>query len=457
MRTYNIFIPEWVPLQNKGEEAIVRGIADVLFPEGNCEIHLLGDVDRYEYVDGIHVYPMKWFVSRWLYREFGLGFSWEKTRDSFLSLLRNGIYHLWPGWVRRPCRELKQTAAEMRQLATGEQSSTEKSECLRRLLNCDYIVAGHDGALNERVCQLIDVMLDLGKRVGVFGVEYPLHFKSANILAIHRNTLRQSEFFYCRTESTYQVVKQHMPEISVTLAADPAFGMKSAEDDEVDALIEEAGLRDFFASPVIMCTSCEPAPIARFCFEHVRSMDAKLVAHRKLFANLLVHVAATTEANILFLPHALGPGKALDDRVIAQEILERSGLPPSRATIINSSCSARVLKGLIGRAEFLIAERIHSIIGSVGVVTPFLCLGSKTDRRITGIVQQMVGQTDSIYYLNHPDISTLSEKFDAVWSRRKETRSQLASVSLDLRGRLESAAMVIREKIAAQVDGKMIA
>ena len=40
-KSINIFVPEWVPLANKGEEAIVLGMADVLFPEQKVTIHLL--------------------------------------------------------------------------------------------------------------------------------------------------------------------------------------------------------------------------------------------------------------------------------------------------------------------------------------------------------------------------------------------------------------------------------
>lgn len=84
-KIYNILIPELVPLENKGEEAIVRGIADVIFPEGNYELHLFDEIDEYKFKDGIHIYPVKWFISPWLNREFCLGFTKEKN-TRFLHL-----------------------------------------------------------------------------------------------------------------------------------------------------------------------------------------------------------------------------------------------------------------------------------------------------------------------------------------------------------------------------------
>lgn len=75
-KIYNILIPELVPLENKGEEAIVRG---------NYELHLFDEIDEYKFKDGIHIYPVKWFISPWLNREFCLGFTKEKIRDSFIT------------------------------------------------------------------------------------------------------------------------------------------------------------------------------------------------------------------------------------------------------------------------------------------------------------------------------------------------------------------------------------
>jgi polysaccharide pyruvyl transferase WcaK-like protein len=446
-KIYQIFIPELVPLENKGEEAIVRGIADVIFPGRNCELHLFDEVDEYRYMDGIHVYPVKWFISPWLNREFGLGANWGKIRDSFYSLTRNGLHKLWPNWVTHRCSALQETANQMRELVVGKNPLNEKDRCLLRLLNCDYVVVGHDGALDERVCHVVDVMREFGKSFGVFGVEFPSAFKSQAIINVEFQTLRHSQFFYCRTDASNSVAKQHFPGIDSKVLADPAFGMEPAEDEEVSKLIDKEGLGRFFDLPVVLCTSCEPPPISRHCFEDVKIPDLKLVAHRDLFAELVKHVVNKYNVNILFLPHAIGPGPALDDRIIARDILKRARLPKQRATVLETSISAKLLKGLIKRGEFLIAERIHSMIGAVGVNTPFLCVGSNTDRRIRGIIEQMVGMKNEVYHLNSPSTEGITGKFDEAWGRRHTTRIHLSEVYAKMRVNLEDSAANMREKI----------
>ncbi|MDT0593667.1 polysaccharide pyruvyl transferase family protein [Glaciecola petra] len=444
---YNIFIPELVPLENKGEEAIVRGIADVLFPDGNCEIHLFDEIEEYRFEDGIHVYPVKWFISPWLNREFGLGVSYEKLRDSSYSILRNGLHKIYPNWVAKHCSALVKTNKILNQIHSGKAPSGEKEIRLKQLLDCDYIVAGHDGALDDRVCHVIDVFMNYGKKFGVFGVEFPLTFKSPAIINVLYSTLAKADFFYCRTEASHNVVNQNFPNIKSETLADPAFGMKPVDSSVLNQIIGRNNLDEFFSKPVVMCTSCEPPPISRYCFEDIKTPDLKLSAHRDLYAELIKHIAERHDVNILFLPHAIGPGKALDDRIIANDILKRSGLSEDRARLLKDLLSGKELKALIGSAEFLVAERIHSMIGSVGVNTPFFVMGSKTDRRIKGIVCDMLQLQDNVYYLNNPSKDECIEHFEDVWSRKEDIQGRLQNTFHKMKDNLENKAKLMRKFI----------
>ena len=72
----------------------------------------------------------------------------------------------------------------------------------------------------------------------------------------------------------------------------------------------------------------------------------------------------------------------------------------------------------------MISERIHAMIGAVGVATPFLCLGSKTDRRIKGILSELVGCGEQIVYMNDPDLNnTFIRCFNKAYSNRIEIAS----------------------------------
>jgi polysaccharide pyruvyl transferase WcaK-like protein len=449
MQKYNILCPEYVPLANKGEEAIIRGITDTLFPEGNCEIHLFDiEATEYRFQDGIHVYPGEWFFPVWVMREFGLGLSWVKMRDSSCSLLRHGLNRFYPDWVKKTPATMRRTERILKRLMMGWPPRSEKERHLQQLLACDFIIAGHDGGLDHWVCHIIRIMREcFNKKYGVFGVQLRSHFDSKAILQVYAEEFRHAHFFYCRDTKTVEGVLQNFPFLVPELVPDPAFAMRPAPNITINRLICNEGLEKFFEKPVVMCACCEPAPIARHSFDRILNPQSKLRAHRELFAKLIRHIAEKYDVNILFLPHSTGPGKALDDREVARDILAIANLPSYKAKLMETEYGARELKGLIGCASFLIAERIHAIIGTTGVTTPFMCLGSKKDVRVSGIVEEMLEMPEVVYYLHTPDEKELIDKYDTLWAQRTDLKRRLEKKREELLLRLKEASEHIRCKL----------
>jgi len=448
LKVNHILVPELVPLENKGEEAIVRGIADIVFPAGNYELHLFDEIDNYRFQDGIHVYPIKWFMSPWLNREFGLGMTKVKIRDSLQSLARNLLHKILPNWVKKKDAALLTTMIEIKNLKRSSGKS-KNHPGLENIVDLDYIIAGHDGAMDERVCHIItEVTQLLGIPLGVFGVEFPQVFKSKAIVDEQHQVLKDSLFFYCRTAASKVVVDKYFPKISSEVRPDPAFGMKPSPIEEVDEYLKGKGLLSVFDKPVIVCTTCETGPIARRCFQNESSPGGRLNAHREYYASLLKYVMSVQDVNILFLPHALGPGEALDDRLVARDVIARVGETKNELLLLDDDIPAKLLKGIIGKGDFLIAERIHSMIGAVGVGTPFLCLGSKTDRRVEGIIANMVGAKNSICYMNEPSIEAATKQFDNCWLNKSEEEARLKEVSQGFAIAHKSAVNVIHDVFA---------
>lgn len=446
LKINHILVPELVPLENKGEEAIVRGIADNVFPQGNYELHLFDEVESYYFKDKIHVYPVKWFMSPWLNHEFGLGLSRDKIRDSLQSLFRNGLHKFFPNWVKIKDKALLHSMKEIKRCQIDDVKSNVKKG-IENLIKLDYIIAGHDGAMDERVCHIIsEISKILDLPLGVFGIEFAQQFKSQAIIDEQHHVLKDSLFFYCRTQASKTVVDKNFPLIKSEVKPDPAFGMKPSEEVEVNNYLESKGMLKLFEKEVIVCTTCETGPIARYCFESEASPSGRINAHRDFYASLLEHVVSKEDVNIIFLPHALGPGRALDDTVVADNVISRMQSTDNRVFLLKDDISAKLLKGIIRKSDFLIAERIHSMIGAVGVNTPFLCLGSKTDRRIDGIIGNMVGAKENIYYMNSPSIVDVNNLFNKLWNQKGIERARLKTVSDDFKQQHQAAVEIIRAK-----------
>ncbi|MBN2197016.1 MAG: polysaccharide pyruvyl transferase family protein [Polyangiaceae bacterium] len=448
-KRYEILVPEYVPLSNKGEEAIIRGMADVIFPDEPSTFHVL-DMEAVEtaHLEGLDVHPGSWFYSRWRSQEFGMGLSGRRLWGSGCSLLRNGLNYTIPAWVKLPQLPLIRSAARMRHLRQRSALGLlGKDDALRRMAACDYLIAGHDGALNEYDCHVIDAMCKLGLRFGIFGSTMKPRVRNSAIVEIFGRTLRKADFVYCRDEIAAGWARKHFPDVRIDVAPDPAFGMRPARPERVDEILRQEALEGFFERPVAMLTPAETAYVARRSFDGHLTPSAKRDAHRVLLASVVRCLVEECGANVLFLPHAVGPTPELDDRSIGWDILGRAKVSPERGRVLETEYGARDLKALIGRAELLVAERIHSIIGAVGMRTPFLCLGSRADNRVSGIVGGMLGAKDAIYFLNEPTESEILGRVVVSWNGRHVMRERLTSTKDEVEVSLRTAAARIREAI----------
>ena len=231
------------------------------------------------------------------------------------------------------------------------------------------------------------------------------------------------------------------------LAPDPAYYMEPTSKDETTALIQRLGLMNFFKKPVLMVTTAEPAPISLRSFDTQPTRLAKIKAHRTFLGEITAVLLKETDFNILFLPHTIGPEKHMDDRLISLDALRTADIESNkdgRCYVLDADLTCRELKGLITEAHMLIAERVHSVIGAVGVHTPFICMGSNKDNRIKGMLIELAGLGEYVYHLNTPTLSGFIEKFRNTIERREEIVKRLEEVDRNNREQLAKAAILVK-------------
>lgn len=448
-----ILCPEYVPLENKGEEAIIRGVIDILFPNGECEYHIVDNNSKTYYKKGdLHVHPGSLFFSKWRSKEFGLGLSWEQIYSSMCSILRNSLNIVFPQWIKKPHKK----AINLKKYIHGVKKTPNKYKVSVELLkNIDYVIAGHNGGLNEYVCHILNELSDIGIPFGIFGSSLKPKVKQKSLLEIYEKTLRRSDFNIIRNPIGFNWALNNFPDLKFELHPDPAFGMTPESDFHVNKIIKNKGLESLFNQPVIMITTAEPAPIARYSFDNYLWSVQKIEAHRIFLSNLLRLLHSNTNCNILFLPHTIGPEKKMDDRLISKDIIMRAYLENSeRIFLLEDDLSAKELKGLIKKADFLIAERLHSIIGAIGVETPFMSLASTNDIRVEGILKQQMNQSDKIYYLNRPNSEEAFNTFKELFDKRLEIKIELQNINAKIKMSFESIKYDINSLIRSKIKNE---
>lgn len=402
----HILCPEYVPLENKGEEAIIQGTIDSVFQNTEFKIHyhlLDTNILEYKYENGFHMHPNNLFYNDWRSREFGFDGTYQSLYSSLCSIIRNGLNKFLPIWIRVPHRQIRLFIQFMKGKRKVPVKFKKSIDLLKKI---DYVIAGHNGGLDEYVCHsLVLFKKDLGWDFSIFGSSMKPKVNQKELLKIYHAAFKSSDYIYIRNPIGFHWANKYFPDMDLSLGPDPAFYMKPTNENEVSYLLEKIGFTSLQEKNTILITTAEPAPIARHSFD---SSTDKIDAHRIFLSHMLKLIIEKTNYDVVFLPHTIGPSKRMDDRLIALDVISRAGMKNNkRVRLIKENLTARELKAIIGFGKFLIAERVHSIIGSVGVHTPFLCLGSKKDTRVTGIIQKQLELDDWVYFLNAPNPNEL--------------------------------------------------
>lgn len=452
MRKYCIFIPESIPLENKGEEAILRGLGDILFPEGKVQFHVLATgIRRPRQVGNIVQYPRAWFYSPLVFREL----RWNLNPIDMLNaagMTLEAIQNRLPFLVRRSHLQMS-----INSWLIGCQKPPfgfrQRWRSLQVIKNVDYVLAGHDGAFYLREGHVLKQLSKLGLSYGLIGCGMNTGFANKSVVNFYRKVFGQADFLYFRDKNTFRGICRHFEDLSPKLAPDPAIGMRPAPEQEIEKVLQDEGLGEFFARPVVAVTAVENAVIMR-SFDSIKSWNGKLKAHRKWLAEFVDHAIKSWGVNILFLPHCTGPTKNLDDRRVAKEVVRLTQASADQVRVLETEYPARILKGIIKRADLLMGERTHSLIGAVSVHTPFICLGSSKDSRTTAIIGDMCSCQDYIYDMRKPDREHFFAMADAIWNQRSAVKEHLAAVDKNLRSELQKAGTIIKRHIenAANTD-----
>lgn len=443
-----ILVPEYVPLDNKGEEAIIRGYRDLIFPDQDVEFTVLDDCETAHVRDGIRVWPRKWFYAGWRTRPFTRSLAPADILNSCCSLLRH-VLEASPWWVDRPPRPVQRWIRAFHRTAGAGGRGGEPCtvEAVKDLGSIDYVIAGHDGVLRVvDECHVLNFLFEAGFSYGILGTALPIPLPFEHIRKTFHGVFERASYFYTRNPLALEWASRNFPDIDIRYAPDPAFAMKPAPAALVTKRIEQEGLSNFFDVPVVVVSACETEVSARYGFSGNLTAQAKRRAHVDLLCRLVEHCLERTEANVLFLPHCVGP-RRLDDRIVSRSVIAKVGPRGGRVRLLDGDCGARLLKGILARATMLISERVHALIAAVGVQTPFLCLGATRDPRYVSIIGETCRCRDLICYLDSPDCEKVLSHLDRIWSEREDLRQRLAETSLRIEEELRLAADEIRPRL----------
>lgn len=433
MNPVTILLADIVPLQNKGEEAIVRGIEDLFrgATGAHVRIGLFDEVHSPRTKDGITSFPLS--------NIFPFG-DLEDAARNWASLCRRKLPACLADVFLRADNQLARVVR-----GTGPKDS----ELRTFFADADVVLAGHDGAFNVFSCGFLNFAKQEGKPVGILGTG-SMGFNRLNFprRLLYKRAVALSDFCYIRERSSFEFLDSIGTNMNnVHLAPDPAFAMEPAAEEEVESFLASRPCRDVARREqrrLVAVTVCEHSQAISASYSQPPAGETSDEFHARVLGKVFDHLVGDQNLFLVFLPHSIG-GWSGDDRAVAQRVRRHMVGNADHTEVLEDDLSPRLLKGIIGKCDMLIAERLHSAIGAVGVGTPFCMLTNQHDTRSHDILGDMCGCPELIVNTENPTIPDLQEQLVKQVKALDSTRELIHQRGEQLRVKLQS----VQDKLAS--------
>ncbi len=404
-----ILVADYVPLANRGEEAIVRGIEDMLSDGRPVALGLFDNVPHVTQHENVTIFPRDS-----LFRCEGNAALTGRGRllgQARIALeLRFGIY------------------GRLRNLTAA---GTELADFFDR---AQYVLVGHDGVFCVESCGIVHLAKKHGKRAGILGASTGLGSGKLYKAWLYRRTMEESDFCLFRENHSRASMAQVCRDPGkLQVGPDPAFAMRPARPEAARRILEHyepyrKARQD--QRPVVAVTALEKGRVYAGFQPDLRG-QTKQEAHAKYVGAILDDLISQQHAFVLFLPHSVEEEGS--DILAARHVLKQMKATRADCVVLEQDCGPRLLKSIIGECDFLVGERTHSLIGSISMGTPFAALTNRQDTRTHGIIGAMCRCEDRIVDMDvageDEAVRRVSELFkarDAIRESLRPTREELS-------------------------------
>jgi len=420
----HILVADYVPIANKGEEAIVRGIEDMLSDGRAVRLGLFDNVGAVTQQGNITIFPRDW-IFRFEGNPGLSGGSRVLLQAVIAAQLRFGVYG-----------PLKNLTAE------GTEACRPLQDFFRR---AQYVLVGHDGVFGVESCGIIHLAKKHGKRTGILGASTGIGSGRLYKARLYRRTMDESDFCIFReTHSRDSMRKVCRDPRKLLVGPDPAFAMRPEGPEKTLALLErhEAYRRAQEKRRLVVAVTVLEKGRVYAGFRPDLHGEAKQQAHAKYVAAILDALVREHDTFLLFLPHSTE--EAGNDIVAAAHVAEQMNAQPQDCMILKQDCSARRLKGIMRECDFLVGERTHSLIGSVSVGTPFVALANRRDTRTHGIIGQMCRCPEHIVDMDVTSAGDASVRVLELFENRGATSESLKQIRRELSEQIERTSRLVK-------------
>ena len=427
-----IFIAENVPSLNKGEMTILEGMLESFKTLGKVEVTMLSDlpqIDELRYGTKVNIIDAK--------------------KTLLLSGKLVGHHQLFKMFISLVFMFQHLFFFVLYKISGSRALKLMKSEIWREYVESDVIIIGHNGTFGTGggmlrtpvyfyyfYMPLFAKMLD--RPIVLYGGRVPRFRKFRGVFERGAKfALNRINLITLRENVSYKNLREMgVKNDKVFVTPDLAFLLHPVPSERAKEIMVREGIEESYRPLIGMTVTRNRTFMA---FPDINP-EKSYIKHNMIIAQVIDDLIAKFDAFVVFVPHCIGFGDELDDRIVAKDIFQIVK-NKNRVKVITNEYAADELKGLIGQFDLFIGERIHSVVNAMSMCVPSIIIDRFTDERL-GIIR-MVGQENAIYYVENLNADTLLSKINDTWSKRDKIKK-------DLRSQIE----IIQER--AMLNGKLL-
>lgn len=245
-------------------------------------------------------------------------------------------------------------------------------------------------------------------------------FKSSRAMNLFRRVARRCSLTTCRESLSYDFCLEQVgiPKERTALVGDVAFLLKPVERTRVDEILKAEGVEPDERRIVLSISG----GISKFSEQSRES-------HLERWVQIIRRLKAEIDARIIIVPHVWNDTHTPKNNDMVTSLAIKDRLADPDIVLPLQDLNAKEYKGIIGSAEFVVAERMHAAIAglSQGVPTVAISYSVKADGIIGDLFEEMSAKERPVIAIDALMVDEgTADRIVALHERREELQATLS-------------------------------
>jgi polysaccharide pyruvyl transferase WcaK-like protein len=294
----------------------------------------------------------------------------------------------------------------------------------------DMVIICHDSLFYPLYHPMVALFCKvLGKKVVIYGSTFNLDVKKGQFRGLRQRiakwavnlVLKNVDLITLREELSHELIRGiSVDSVPTHLTGDFPFLLRPAGEERVQEILRAESLEGY-TRMVGLSIGQHKLGVT---FPQITNIEIKYGRFIEIIAEVVNYLTDSLEAAVVFIPHCIGHGQKLDDRIPSTEIYRKTQ-NKDRVRVITQEYSPEDLKGLAGRFDIFVGMRLHAVVDALCMGVPSIMLTHPKDNRAHGILGRMMELNPWLYDLIGLTASSLIERTNSLWNSREHLRADL--------------------------------